>query len=96
MGKYFYLIDKPGSEDYSILQINLPNYRIEKGSYNVLPARVLNMNFLDYVDFCKNSLGAIVNYGNNKYYPAIYFPKNSRVQTFIEVLNDLIKNSINE
>lgn len=81
-----------------LLRVNCDNFPIRtsiKGSFNILPARLLGLTFANYIRFCRDVLGAEV-FGKNSYYPTIYFPFTKEVNQFIKLLNTLAKNAIFE
>lgn len=56
------------------------------GSLNVLPARLLNLSYANYLRFCRDVLGAEV-HGKNKLYPVPYFQRNEVLEQFLKLLN---------
>lgn len=56
------------------------------GSFTVLPARLLGLNFADYLRMCRDIMGAEV-IGKGTKYPVVYFPKNKTTRQFIKLLN---------
>ena len=90
--KVFWITEKPGMENYYILQNNLAEkgVRTEK-SYNIIPSKILGISFEDFLKMCEDGLGAEVNFGRNKLYPSIYFKDNSSTRKFLKVINSLVK-----
>ena len=90
--KTFFLLEKPGTQNFYILQNSLPEKGIKTDrSYNEVVARLMGFSFTDFINFCKESLGAEVFYGKNTLYPSIYFKSNTQTKKFIEVINFLIE-----
>lgn len=86
---YFYFDPKPGMEGFQVLQNHLDELEwfSTSGSIGVLPARLLHMTYPEYLDFCKRKLGAMVEYGNNTKYAAVYFRKNKPTEIFLDKIN---------
>lgn len=57
-----------------------------EGSYNVLPARIMNMSYATYLRYCRDVLGAEV-YGKEHRYPIAYFRNDPLTRQFIKLLN---------
>ena len=56
------------------------------GSLNLLPARLLNLSYAQYLRFCRDVLGAEI-VGKNKLYPVAYFKRDEVLEQFIKLLN---------
>lgn len=86
--KYFSLRETPYRPGWYVLEINfeeLPQMNTT-GSYGVLPARLMNISYPQYIRMCRDVLGAEV-IGKNKAYPIVYFKKNLNTSAFIRLLN---------
>lgn len=60
-----------------------------KGSYNVLMARLLNLEYADYLRFCREQMGATL-YGKGQTYPIPLFDY-SRAEKMVKILNSRIQ-----
>ena len=56
------------------------------GSFNIICARLMNLNYAQYLRFCRDMCGATI-VGKNYKYPIAYFPKGDRVQALCRLLN---------
>ena len=56
------------------------------GSFAVLPARLMNLTYPDYLRLCRDEFGAEI-IGKNSDYPIAYFPKSKNLFQFIHLLN---------
>ena len=86
--KYFSLRETPYRPGWYVLEINfseLPQMNTT-GSYSILPARLMNISYPQYIRMCRDVLGAEV-IGKNKAYPIVYFKKNLNTSAFIRLLN---------
>ena len=59
-------------------------------SWGVLPARILGIEYADYLRFCRDVLGAQVIGRGNKY-PVPYFKRGKEVTQFIRLLNKRVE-----
>lgn len=91
---YFELEESPYNNNKYVLK---PKYEllgisyIGKGSYNVLPARICNLSFPEYLRMCRDKFGAEI-IGKNQLYPTAYFNKDklSLAQELVNHLNSLL------
>lgn len=63
------------------------------GSYNVFPARLLNLTYANYLRYCRDAVGAEL-IGKKCYYVVPYFNDLSKLKEFIKELDsrvDMIK-----
>ena len=92
--KYFYLEQKPNSNLF-LLTLNLDkvSYRTS-GSYNLLPARLLHMDYGEWLEFCKKSLGATVNRSKGAKYASVYFQNNAPTRKLVSVLDKLLEKNL--
>lgn len=56
------------------------------GSFSVLPARLLNISYAQYLRFCRDVLSGELS-GKGHLYPTPYFPKNTTTEGFVKLLN---------
>ena len=90
--KVFWLTGRPGMEGYSILQNKLYEMGVKTNkSYNLFPSKILGISFEEFLELCKEGLGAEINFGKNKFYPSIYLKDNAPTRKLIETLNYLVK-----
>ena len=93
----FTLDESPIYKEKYLIKIkidSLPFPRGTTGSYNILPARFLNLSYPDYLRYCRDRLGADL-VGKNKKYVVPYFDKTPEVREFVRLLNNryaLVKN----
>ena len=73
----------------------LPYDSIMKGSYNVMPARLLHLTYAQYLRYCRDRLGAELIGKNHKYVMA-YFNNDKNVNALIDLLNTRMAYIINE
>lgn len=60
----------------------------EGGSYNLAPARVLGLTYVDYLRFIKAFFGDDVTVeGKGSYYPVAYWRKGKNLYTWLDLLN---------
>ena len=85
---YFKLEESPIQKNkYLILPIhnNLP-ISGTNGSYALLPARLLNLSYAQYLRFCRDVYGASI-IGKKHFYPIAYFDLNDNSKELVELLN---------
>ena len=89
--KYFYLEESACQTGKYLIRIdfNLLPDMSSKGSYAVLPARLLNLSFAQYLRFCRDCVGAEI-IGKNTSYPIVYFKKTSAADTLVDLLNTIM------
>ena len=85
---YFFLDTSPWSDKYILRPLIevMPFPHGTTGSYMLIAARVMNMDYVDYLRFCRDQLGAELN-GRNKKYVTVYFDKTPEVEAFVKLLN---------
>lgn len=89
MERCFYLDESPIYQNKFIIRLDLDKFLFPhgtEGSYNVFPARVLNLSYADYLRYCRDRLGAELVGRNNKYVVA-YFDRNKESEALIKLLN---------
>lgn len=65
----------------------LDKYNIStSGSYGVLPSRLLELSYANYLRFCRDILGATL-YGKGHKYITVHFKNDSATRQFIRLLN---------
>lgn len=89
--KYFNLEESPYMPTYSVIEVNHEAFKSAfpngiDGSYILLPSRLLNLSYADYLRFCRDILGAFV-VGKGHKYPVAYFRATPEVQQFLKLLN---------
>ena len=86
--EYFYLDESPNQPGKYILRVDfdkLPPIHT-KGSFNILPARLLNLSYAQYLRFCRDVVGGEI-IGKNTMYPIAYFNKSMTTNAFVRLLN---------
>ena len=94
----FYLDAHPTVKDRYIItnnfdQIPIPTLKV---SYHVLEARLLNMDYEEYLVFCKECLGAEVLRQEGARYAATYFKDTIDVRKTLKLLNANFRKAYNE
>ena len=93
--KAFFIEPHPSRKNYYIINNNfntIPMPMIHT-SFQYLMARLVGMNYEDYLIFCKEQLGALVVRSKGARYASVYFPNTSNVKRFVEILNDNFERS---
>lgn len=86
--EYFFLEESPyhpGKYTICLNFDNLPEMRTS-GSFNLLPARLLNLSYAQYLRFCRDIVGGEI-IGKNNIYPVAYFKKTITTNAFLRTLN---------
>lgn len=85
---YFVLEESLGRPGKYIIQLNLDKFPqiSTTGSFNILPARLLNLSYAQYLRFCRDVIGGELG-GKNHTYPTVYFDKNLTTVAFVKLLN---------
>ena len=86
--EYFTLEESMSHPGKYILRINFDKLppMTTKGSYNILPARLLNLTYAQYLRFCRDIVGGEIG-GKNTIYPVAYFTKSMTTNAFVRLLN---------
>lgn len=88
--KYFYLDESPYFTNKFTINLYHENFPFEigqkRGSFNLIPARLMMLDYPDYLRFCRDVLGAEL-VGKGAMYVTAYFTKTEKVQQFIKLLN---------
>lgn len=90
--KVFYYDDSPVNPPYGMIRVDvekIPHGKME-GSWNILPARLMGINYADYLRFCRDVLDAKV-IGKNTKYPVPYFKQSKETTQFIRLLNKRVE-----
>lgn len=86
--EYFVIEETPYAEDKYTIRLNfdkLPNISTY-GSFGILPARLMNLSYAQYLRFCRDIIGAEL-IGKNTKYPYPLFKKNKELMAFVRLLN---------
>lgn len=89
MSKFFYFDESPIYTNKYILRLDIDNFLFPKGtngSFNVFPARVLNLSYADYLRYVRDRLGAEL-VGKGTKYVVPYFDRNETTDAFVKLLN---------
>lgn len=79
-------MDRPG---YYLLKLHhdeFPVHGLEKGSFNVLFARLLNLSYADFLRLCRDLVGAEL-YGKGQLYVLPYFKLTNDFLMFVRYMN---------
>ena len=75
----------PGKYVISLNHDNMPLFFL-RGSYNLLPARLLNLSYPQYLRMCRDLIGAEI-IGKGHKYPVAYFKKDKLLFQLVKLLN---------
>ena len=98
MRKFFYFDESPIYKDKYLIRLNFDLFLFPKGtrgSFNVFPARVLNLPYADYLRYARDRLGAEL-IGKNTKYVIPYFDRNETTDALIRLLNKRMEYIMNE
>lgn len=87
--EYFVLEEspyRPGKYTIRINFDNFPSLLSTRGSFNILPARLLNLSYAQYLRFCRDIVGGEI-VGKKTVYPIAYFDKTMTTNAFVRLLN---------
>lgn len=86
--EYFKLEESASRPGKYIIVANFDNLpaMTTTGSYNILPARLLNLTYAQYLRFCRDIVGGEIG-GKNSIYPVAYFTKSMTTNAFVRLLN---------
>lgn len=98
MKKYFFFDESPLYKSKYVIRINpskvlFPNGT--RGSYAVLPSRLLNLSYANYLRYARDRLGAEL-IGKNRRYVIAYYEKNQTTEAFLKLLNKRMEFIMNE
>lgn len=89
MEKYFYLEESPYLPTYCMLYTNIEKMPFPngiRGSYSMMAARVLGLDYADFLRFARDILEAKI-MGKGECYPRAYFRKTPEVLQMVKLLN---------
>ena len=87
--EYFVLEESPYRPGKYTIRLNFDNFPSQlstSGSFNLLPARLLNLSYAQYLRFCRDIVGGEI-VGKNRVYPVAYFNKTMTTNAFVRLLN---------
>lgn len=87
--EYFVLEESPSRHGKYTIHLNFdkfPSQLSTSGSFNLLPARLLNLSYAQYLRFCRDIVGGEIA-GKNTIYPIVYFNKTMTTNAFVRLLN---------
>lgn len=86
--KAFRLEESATYPSYYLIKVDVTKipFTTTRGSLNVIPARLMNLTYGNYLRFCRDVLGAEI-YGKNSLYPVAYFKRSEYVEQFLDLLN---------
>lgn len=87
--EYFVLEESPSRPGKYTIRLNFdkfPSQLSTSGSFNLLPARLLNLSYAQYLRFCRDIVGGEIA-GKNTIYPIAYFNKTMTTNAFVRLLN---------
>lgn len=96
--KYFYLDKSEYYKERLLIRTNpekMPFPHGTNGSFNILPARILNLSYSQYLRYCRDRLGADL-IGKGYKYVVPYFTDTEEVRQLIKLLNARMKFIMNE
>lgn len=88
MRKVFYLDESPHNPGKYMIRVNvdLIPFTTTIGSLNILPARLMNLSYAQYLRFCRDIVGGEI-HGKGNFYPVAYFQRNALSDQFVKLLN---------
>lgn len=96
--QFFFLDESPIYKGKYIIRFNVDLKYFPTGttgSYNIFMARLLNLEYAEFLRYCRDKLGAeIIGKGNRYLVP--YFTNTPEVQLLVRLLNVRMKYIINE
>ena len=87
--EYFVLEESPYRPGKYTIRLNFDNFPSQlstEGSFNILPARLMNLSYAQYLRFCRDMVGGEI-VGKNSTYPVPYFDKTMTTNAFVRLLN---------
>ncbi len=89
---YFIFDESPIQTGKYLIRPNYPLLPLTytEGSYNILPARIMNLSYAAYLRMCRDLYGAEI-IGKDKFYPIAYFQDRKNGQLLIDELNKRTK-----
>jgi hypothetical protein len=98
MEKFFYLEESPIYKGKYLIRMDHDKFLFPtgtRGSYNVFPARVLNLDYATYLRYVRDELGAEL-MGKNSKYVIPYFEMDKNSKLLIKLLNKRMEYIMNE
>ena len=88
MKKYFFIEESPYHNGYYSLRLDFDKIGFGelKGSANVFPARLLGLQYADYLRFCRDNYNATL-FGKGRKYPVPLFKDKSKGNSLCTMLN---------
>ena len=98
MKQYFYLDTSPVYPEKYMVRINPEGFPFPNkmtGGLGVLCARLMNLNYITYLRYVRDVLGAEI-HGKRSRYMAVYFDYTADVKSFLKLLNARMNYVMNE
>lgn len=98
MKKYFYLDTSPIYPEKYVVRVNPEGFPFPNkmsGSLGVLFARLMNMDYITYLRYVRDVLGAEI-HGKKSRYMAVYVDYTPEVKSFVKLLNARMNYVMNE
>ena len=89
---FFYLDESTINPPFFCLRLNgdNPNWKVVgRANFNILPARMLGVDYCDYLQFCKEKLDARI-FGKDCEVPYVLFRDNQATRDFVKYLNEVV------
>jgi len=86
----FYLEESPYMPGKYVLHIKHDKFHCKStvGSYQLIPARLFNISFANFLRLCRDEYGAAI-YGKGSAYPVPYFNNDHKARLLVKTLNKL-------
>ena len=87
--EYFVLEESPSRPGKYTIRLDFDKFLSKlstSGSFNLLPARLLNLSYAQYLRFCRDIIGGEIT-GKNTIYPVVHFSKTMTTNAFVRLLN---------
>ena len=87
--EYFVLEESPSRPGKYTIRLDFDKFLSKlstSGSFNLLPARLLNLSYAQYLRFCRDIVGGEI-VGKKSIYPVAYFNKTMTTNAFVRLLN---------
>ena len=88
--KAFYVDPIPWHEGYAIISNHFDEIKMPRlqTSYQYLQSFLVGMDYEEYLEFCRECLGAKISRKDGAKYASVHFPITEDLKHFVEVLND--------
>lgn len=94
MKEYYFVEKSPTKENFYVIHLDFELFgdklQTTQGSYGVLAARILGLNYPDYVRLCINNYDAVA-VGKNSLYTSLFFSSLAKANELKDVLNNRLK-----